>query len=181
MGGMALFVKCASVRAKHYVARVSRIFSIGENTAMRIQVKQVDTMCVENVESLLENFAAAWNAHDIEAMMDCMSEDCEFLASAGPECCGQRYVGRRAVRQAYLAILEGMPDARWSSGQYFVDGETAFSLWTLTGTTPDGTKVAVDGVDHFVVRGGRIAIKNAFRKAKQPPGCPAASVHVRPT
>lgn len=125
-------------------------------------------MAAEEATALLEAFTQAWNAHDIDAMMAFMAEDCAFVASAGPERNGRRHVGRDAVRKAYSAILDDMPDARWSACGVFVTGNTAFSLWTLTGTQRDGTVVDVDGVDHFEIENGRIKTKNAFRKTRQP-------------
>lgn len=123
-------------------------------------------MAVDDAKALLAAFTEAWNAHDIDEMMALMTEDCEFLASAGPDREGKRYVGREEVRRAYLTILEAMPDARWRNGRAFVVGDTAFTLWTLTGTMRDGTAIDVDGVDHFVLQGGLIKTKNAFRKAR---------------
>ena len=47
---------------------------------------------------LLERFAAAWNRHDLDALMSMMTDDCVFEASAGPDVNGQRSEGRAAVR-----------------------------------------------------------------------------------
>ena len=35
--------------------------------------------------ALLESFMNAFNAHDAEALMRCMTEDCLFHTAAGPE------------------------------------------------------------------------------------------------
>ena len=48
----------------------------------------------------LEAFSAAWNRHDIEALMSFMTEDCVFETAAGPDACGTRHVGAAAVRSA---------------------------------------------------------------------------------
>lgn len=123
----------------------------------------------ESGKALLAEFSSAWNAHDIERMMGCMAQDCKFLASAGPHCEGERHVGIDAVRQAFEAILHSMPDARWNGKGLFVDEDTAFSLWTLTGTRGDGVTIEVDGIDHFVLEAGKIKMKNAFRKERVSP------------
>ena len=34
---------------------------------------------------LLDDFAAAWNRHDVDALMACMTSDCVFEASAGAQ------------------------------------------------------------------------------------------------
>lgn len=114
----------------------------------------------------LEAFSAAWNRHDIDAIMAFMTDDCEFETPAGPEAHGSRHVGREAVRKAFAAVWEAMPDARWSEGRYLVQGNIGLSQWRFTGTTADGSRVDVDGVDVFTLRDGKIQVKNAFRKAR---------------
>lgn len=134
-----------------------------------------------NAVTLLAEFASAWNAHDLERMMACMADDCEFLTAAGPECHGQRHVGRDAVQQAFRDVLGSMPDAHWHGRQLVVDGDTAFSLWTLTGTRVDGTRVEVDGVDHFELRNGKVRVKNAFRKQRTAAPVPPATRPASPS
>ena len=122
----------------------------------------------EVTAELLQAFADAWNRHDVEALMSFMTEDCVFEASAGPEVCGTRYVGRRAVRAGFAQVWEIFPDAHWGDAQHFVHGERGVSEWTFTGTRSDGTRVEVHGCDLFVFRGGRIALKNSYRKNRPP-------------
>lgn len=114
----------------------------------------------------LEAFSEAWNRHDIDAIMSFMSEDCVFETPAGPEAHGSRHVGREAVRRAFAAVWEALPDARWSQGRYLVQGNTGLSQWRFTGTNADGSRVDVDGVDVFTLKDGKIQVKNAFRKAR---------------
>ena len=42
---------------------------------------------------MLAEFAAAWNRHDIDALMSFMSEDCVFETVGGPEQYGSRHAG----------------------------------------------------------------------------------------
>ena len=49
----------------------------------------------------LQAFAEAWNRHDAEGLMSFMTDDCVFEASAGPDDCGTRYVGRQAVQAGF--------------------------------------------------------------------------------
>jgi steroid delta-isomerase-like uncharacterized protein len=113
---------------------------------------------------LLERFAAAWNRHDLDALMSMMADDCVFEASAGPDVDGQRSEGRHAVRAAFAAVFETFPDAHWANPRYFIVGNRAVSEWTFTGTRKDGARVAVNGCDLLTLRDGKIAIKNSFRK-----------------
>ena len=49
---------------------------------------------------------------------------------------------------------------------HFVQGDFGVSQWTYTGTAGDGSRVETDGVDIFTFQNGKIAVKNAFRKAR---------------
>lgn len=121
---------------------------------------------------MLDAFAQAWNAHDVDALMSFMSDDCVFETAAGPEACGMRHVGREAVRKAFAAVWQNVPDAQWRNGRHFVCGDRGVSQWTFTGTAADGSRIETDGVDVFTFRDGKIQVKNAFRKAR--PNLPAS-------
>ena len=112
----------------------------------------------------LEAFAAAWNRHDIDALMSFMTHDCVFEASAGPEVCGTRYEGREAVRRGFAQVWATFPDAHWGNARHFVNGDRGVSEWTFTGTRRDGSRVEVNGCDLFTFRDGKIALKNSYRK-----------------
>ena len=120
----------------------------------------------------LEAFSAAWNRHDIDALMRFMSDDCVFQTAAGPDACGTRIVGTEAVRQAFAAAWQAVPDAQWINGVHFVSGDFGTSQWTFTGTAADGSRIETDGIDVFTFKNGKIALKNVFRKAR--PNIPAA-------
>lgn len=121
---------------------------------------------------VLQDFADAWNRHDVDALMSFMTDDCVFEASAGPDVCGTRYVGREAVRAGFAEVWAMFPDAHWGSARHFVVGERGVSEWTFTGTRADGTRVEVHGCDVFTFRVGKIALKNSYRKNRPPVGNP---------
>ncbi|HEY0879128.1 MAG TPA: nuclear transport factor 2 family protein [Zeimonas sp.] len=116
----------------------------------------------------LQAFADAWNRHDVEALMRFMADDCVFEASAGPDVAGTRHVGRRDVEAGFRDVWATYPDAQWHSPRHFVCGERGVSEWTFTGTRADGTRVEVHGCDVFTFRGGKIALKNSYRKNRPP-------------
>jgi steroid delta-isomerase-like uncharacterized protein len=119
----------------------------------------------------LAAFSDAWNRHDIDALMSFMSDDCVFQTAAGADACGTRHSGRDAVREAFAAAWEALPDAQWVNGTFFVQGDFGVSQWTFTGTAADGSRVETDGVDVFAFKDGKIQSKNAFRKVR--PNLPA--------
>ena len=123
---------------------------------------------VEVTVEALAAFADAWNRHDIDALMSFMSPDCVFEASAGPDVCGTRYVGRQAVQAGFAEVWATFPDAHWGGARHFVVGNRGVSEWTFTGTRADGTRVEVHGCDVFTFRDGKIALKNSYRKNRPP-------------
>lgn len=118
-------------------------------------------------ESFLQAFADAWNRHDIDALMQFMTEDCVFEASFGAEPCGTRYVGQQAVRDGFSRAWRDHPDARWLGARHLVAGDRGISEWTFVGTrASDGVRVETNGCDLFTFRDGRIHIKNSWRKSR---------------
>ena len=117
---------------------------------------------------VLQAFADAWNRHDVDALMTFMTDDCVFEASAGPEVWGARYAGPAAVRAGFAEVWATFPDAHWANARHFVQGDRGVSEWTFTGTRADGSRVEVHGCDLFTFRGGKIALKNSYRKNRPP-------------
>jgi ketosteroid isomerase-like protein len=122
-------------------------------------------------EATLAAFGAAWNRHDVDALMSFMATDCVFETAAGPHAFGSRHVGTAAVRQAFAAAWAGVPDVQWLHGQHLVQGDFGVSQWTYVGTAADGSCIETDGVDIFAFRDGKIHSKKAFRKLR--PNLPA--------
>ena len=114
--------------------------------------------------ALLEEFMQAWNAHDLDSLMALMTDDCVFYASSGPEPTGTVHRGPALVRDAYAEIFKVFPDAQWKYGSHVVANGRAFSEWTFTGSRADGHRVETRGCDLFVLRDGKIVVKDSFRK-----------------
>lgn len=118
-------------------------------------------------ENFLQSFADAFNAHDLNAVMAHLTDDCVFEASAGPDANGEKFSGQEQVRKAFEMVFKTYPDAHWGKPKHFISGNRGFSEWLFTGTKADGTKVEVTGCDLFTFRDGKIAIKNSYRKNRQ--------------
>lgn len=119
-------------------------------------------------KAFLQSFADAFNAHDLEAIMSHMTDDCVFEASAGPDSDGEKFSGQEDVKKAFGKVFTTFPDAHWGNAEHFISGARGFSEWIFTGTKSDGTRVEVTGCDLFTFRDGKIAIKNSYRKNRQP-------------
>lgn len=108
----------------------------------------------------------AFNRHDIDAVMTHFAEDCVFTTVAGPEEFGARITGRDAIAKAFAGVWAAMPDAEWADHRHFVCGNRGVSEWTFRGTDAAGRRVEAQGVDLFTIRGGKLVMKQAFRKQR---------------
>lgn len=123
-------------------------------------------MTSDDAVSLMQEFSNAWNAHDIDALIRLVTSDCVFDTAAGPTSSGSRHVGHAALRVAFSAIWEAMPDAEWADATHVAFGDRGFSEWTFRGTRKsDGVRVEARGIDVFRFQDGRIAHKDTFRKS----------------
>jgi ketosteroid isomerase-like protein len=128
----------------------------------------MSNMTDEDKLHLMHAFADAWNRHDLDTLMACMTDDCIFEASAGSAVCGTRSVGQKEVRAAFNEVFAAFPDAQWSGPRHFVSGDRGVSEWTFSGTRSGGARTEVNGCDLLTFRDGKIAVKNSYGKDRPP-------------
>jgi ketosteroid isomerase-like protein len=116
----------------------------------------------------LADFAAAWNRHDLDALMGFMHDDCVFHAAAGPDLFGRTFTGPAEVSEGFKAAWSNFPDAAWLDGDYFVAGDRGVAECTFAGTKADGSRIEARMVDVFTFKDGKILVKNAYRKDRPP-------------
>ncbi len=114
----------------------------------------------ETVRAILD----AFNAHDLDAIMEFFADDCSLDMPRGPDPWGQRFVGKEAVRAGLATRLAGLPDVHYSDDRHWISGDMVVSEWLLTGTRPDGSQVRVRGCDHYEFRDGKVVRKDAYWK-----------------
>jgi ketosteroid isomerase-like protein len=121
-------------------------------------------------EDALRAFLAAFNRHDLDAIMTFFSDDCTFEMPRGPHPFGQRFVGKRDVREGLGLRFKGIPDVHYGDDRHFISasGDRGASEWLLTGTTPSGERIEVRGCDLFEFdRFGKISRKDSYWKIVQ--------------
>ena len=142
------------------------VINAGEGEMAFLELEIIDREKDSVRLACLSRFMDAWNARDVDALMDCMAEDCVFVASGGPDADGRTHVGREVVSRAYAALFDTFPEAAWTNGRHIVFGDRGLSEWRFVGRTRDGSTVEVDGCDIFEFDGDRIRVKNSFRKIR---------------
>ena len=118
----------------------------------------------ETDPAVLQGFLAAFNTHDVDAVMAFFAEDCVMEMPRGPAPSGRRLVGRDAVREGIRSRLEGIPDVHYGDERHFVSGDRGVSEWTIRGTQATGEPIEVRGCDLFEFTDGRISRKDSFWK-----------------
>jgi ketosteroid isomerase-like protein len=102
-------------------------------------------------------FNAAWAAHDLEATLALVSDDCCFDAT-GPAPDGIAHVGRAAVRDAWRAIFDDV-SSRFDVEEVFAADDRVIQRWRYSW---DGGHIR--GVDVFRVRDGLVCEKLSYVK-----------------
>lgn len=112
----------------------------------------------------LKEFLAAFNAHDLDAIMAFFADDCELCMPRGKEPWGTRYVGKSAVREGLATRFAGLPDVHYGEDSHWLAGDLGVSTWLVTGTTRTGERVRVRGVDLLEFRAGELVRKDSYWK-----------------
>ena len=122
-------------------------------------------MDIAHRQTLLETFTEAWDAKDVDALMELMAQKCEFRASVGPEP-GASFVGRDQVRHGYGLFLgrRDGPVTDTNVATPLISEDFAVTRWTSRWSTPDGASVVVHACDVFEFEGDRIKSKDTYRK-----------------
>ena len=112
----------------------------------------------------LQALLDAFNAHDLDAIMELFTEDCVFDTPRGPAPGGLRLVGNEQVRKGFQARFDGIPDIEYGDARHWSCGDRGVSEWTIRGTRSSGEPIEVRGCDLFELTDGRISRKDSFWK-----------------
>ncbi|TCS37369.1 ketosteroid isomerase-like protein [Paucimonas lemoignei] len=113
---------------------------------------------------VLNKIIDAFNAHDVDTLVDSFAEDGEFLLAAGPDIWGTRLKGKAAIREALTKRFATTPDIQWTEGKNWIIGDKALSEWRVTATQPNGDKLDLRGCDLWEFRGDKIVKKDTYYK-----------------
>lgn len=118
------------------------------------------------IRSTLTGLCDAFNAHDLDLIMEYFSDDCVLEMPRGTERWGSRFEGKLNVRKAISTRFEGLPDVHYGNAEHFVDAvaDTGISKWILTATTREGKRVEVQGCDFYTFRAGKVICKDSYWK-----------------
>lgn len=125
------------------------------------------TSIVTELNQLNAAFAERFNANDLDGLMALNTAEVVFVPAPGQPVTGQATV--RAALEQFLALK--LPISM-NVRTVFQSGDTGLAVadWTITGTGPDGSELALAGTTADVARfdeehGWRYVIDNPFGTA----------------
>ena len=124
--------------------------------------QQLESQTAETL-ALVEAFNEAFNRHDVDAIMQAMTEDCVFEGTS-PTPDGQRFQGQEAVRAVWEGLFGSTPQAYFETEDIFAHGERCVGRWIFTWVNGEGNPARLRGVDVFTVRDGKVAEKCSYVK-----------------
>ena len=121
----------------------------------------ISTAGSSTIESLAEQYFAAWEARDPDRIIEMHTDDTRFQIHAG----GEAAEGREAVRQAFAQIFEQWPGFRFETYRVLYGNEHWVLDWALMATVRSEAgerDVRFDCLDVVTVRDGRVARKDTY-------------------
>ena len=122
-----------------------------------------------DLETLIDRYNEAWNAHDVDAIMAMHAPDMVFENHTA----GERAEGE-AVREHVAAIFDSWPDITFETRRLYVRDDLIVQEWTASAThsrsmrrgdlvaEASGKAVRWDGMDIIPVRDGLITRKDVY-------------------
>ena len=121
-----------------------------------------DTQTKDTLD-VVNRFNAAFNQHNVDAVMAAMTDDCVF-ENTYPAPDGERYEGQAAVRAFWESFFASSPHAHFETEDSFASGDRCVVRWRYRWVDQDGKQGHIRGVDVFRVRNGKVAEKFAYVK-----------------
>jgi uncharacterized protein (TIGR02246 family) len=122
-----------------------------------IEERSAETLAV------IERFNAAFNRHDVDAVMALMTEDVVFENTSPPPD-GARHEGRAEVRAFWERFFADSPHAWFDVEDVFAAGDRCLVRWRYRWGAASAEEGHVRGVDVFRVREGKVAEKLSYVK-----------------
>lgn len=122
------------------------------------------------LRAFIDRYNAAWNDHDVEAIVAMHTEDSVFENHTT----GDVNVGREAIGRAISGIFGVFPDLSFETRRQYVREDLVVQEWTARGThqgvmtrsglevAPTGRSVEYRGMDVIPIRDDLVARKDVY-------------------
>ena len=122
------------------------------------------------LQEFIDRYNAAWNDHDVDAIVSMHTEDSVFENHTT----GDVNVGKEAIAQAITGIFAVFPDLNFEARSQYIRDDLVVQEWTARGThqgpmnrsgmtiEPTGREVEYRGMDIIPIEGGLVARKDVY-------------------
>jgi ketosteroid isomerase-like protein len=114
---------------------------------------------------LAERYSAAWNSHDVAAIMAFHVDDTSYQRHGNPKV----YKGKDVVAEQFGKDISGLPGIKFEPVSLHGSDDHFVSESILTATRPDGTPVTMELVDVITLRDGKVVHKSSYFVPSRPP------------
>lgn len=122
------------------------------------------------LQEFIDRYNAAWNDHDVEAIVAMHTDDSVFENHTT----GDVNIGKDAIRSAITGIFAVFPDLTFEARSQYIREDLVVQEWTARGThqgamnrsgmtiEPTGRAVEYRGMDIIPIRDGLVARKDVY-------------------
>jgi ketosteroid isomerase-like protein len=117
-------------------------------------------MDAQKLEQVITRYDAAWNAHDVDSILELHAPGMVFENHTAAERAEGDEVGPHIA-----AIFENWPDLAFRGRRQLVRDDLVVSEWTAAATDREGRRLEWDGVDIFSFEDGLVSRKDVYSAA----------------
>jgi ketosteroid isomerase-like protein len=115
--------------------------------------------------AVLKKFGKAFNSGDVNSILECVTEDFEWVLNAGPDSPHGRTVrGREEVTKALAERMREFKTMRFFDTALLYADEHVIGTFRLQATRASGDTIDARGCDIYSFRDGRITRKDSYLK-----------------
>lgn len=119
----------------------------------------------ETALALLKKLGKGFNNGDVDAILECVTDDFEWILAEGPDAPHGKIVrGRDSVAATMARRAKAIPELRFSETDLIYAGDRVIGTYRVTGRYADGRRIDARGCDVYVIRDGKIARKDSYWK-----------------
>ncbi|MEM9579884.1 MAG: nuclear transport factor 2 family protein [Pseudomonadota bacterium] len=115
---------------------------------------------------LVDAIGDAFNANDIDAVMQYFAPDAVFDHAAGADEHGTRFKGAETIRGVFAGLFDKVDTVHWETLDCRIVGDKAFCEYRRTARHSDGTTEEFLSVDILTFKGGMITHKDTYYKQR---------------
>jgi ketosteroid isomerase-like protein len=114
---------------------------------------------------LAARYMAAWNAHDVPAIMAMHGDDTSYRRHGSAKI----YRGKEAVAEQFAKDISGLPGIRFETVSVHGSDDHFVAQSIITATAADGAPVTMELIDLITLVDGKVASKDSYFVQSRPP------------